>query len=303
MAASSTPKTYSRPLVGSGASRRVTQMTGNVLTYLVLMLGLLAVLLPLYWMIATSLKTSTSLFLIPPQLVPDPIRWRNYIDVWRLVPLTQYFANSVFVTALAMSAEILSCSLVAYGFARFSFPGRNMLFGIMLGTMMLPGVITMIPSFIIWARWLDRYDTFTPFTVGALFAWGPSNIFLLRQFFLTIPREIEEAATIDGANVAQTFFRVMLPLVKPALLAVAVFAFTANWNNFLSPLIFISTPLKFTLPLGLYQFNSAFSGGGEAPKWNFMMAMAVLMTIPIVLLYFRAQKYFIEGLTVGAVKG
>lgn len=283
--------------------RRARRLIADGLTYVVLVLGLLVVLVPLYWMVATSLKTSTALFVLPPQIVPQPIRWQNYVEVWRLVPLAQYFANSIFVTALAMGGEILTCALVGYGFARYEFPGRTLLFAIMLGTMMLPGVITMIPSFIIWARWLGRYDTFSPMTVGALFAWGPAYIFLLRQFFLTIPRDVEEAAIIDGANVVQLFFRVMLPLVKPALLAIAVLSFTGNWNNFLSPLIYLSTPDKFTLPLGLYQFNSALAGGGEAPKWNYMMAMTVLMALPVVLLYFRAQRYFIEGLTVGAVKG
>jgi multiple sugar transport system permease protein len=287
----------------AGRGLRAQRLIGQVFTYLVLLLGLAVVLIPLYWMIATSLKTGSALFVLPPQLVPNPVRWQNYVDVWSLVPLAQYFANSIFTTAIAMSAEILPCAIVAYGFARFAFPGRNVLFVIMLGTMMLPGVITMIPSFIIWARWLGRYDTYSPMTVGALFAWGPAYIFLLRQFFLTIPREIEEAAIIDGANLFQTFAQVMLPLVKPALLAIAVLSFTGNWNNFLSPLIYLSTPAKFTLPLGLYQFNSALAGGGEAPRWNMMMAMTVLMTIPVVLLYFRAQKYFIEGLTVGAVKG
>jgi multiple sugar transport system permease protein len=287
----------------TGGGLRAQRLIGQVFTYLVLLLGLAVVLIPLYWMIATSLKTSSALFVLPPQFFPAPIRWQNYVEVWSLVPLAQYFANSIFTTGLAMSAEILTCAIVAYGFARFDFPGRNALFVIMLGTMMLPGVITMIPSFIIWARWLGRYDTYSPMTVGALFAWGPAYIFLLRQFFLTIPREIEEAAIIDGANLFQTFARVMLPLVKPALLAIAVLSFTGNWNNFLSPLIYLSTPDKFTLPLGLYQFNSALAGGGEAPKWNYMMAMTVLMTVPVVLLYFRAQKYFIEGLTVGAVKG
>ncbi len=299
MAVTTASRAESRTIGGVRARRLI----GQVFTYLILLLGLAVVLVPLYWMVATSLKTSTALFILPPQLIPDPVRWQNYVEVWSLVPLARYFANSIFTTGLAMGAEILTCAIVAYGFARFVFPGRNALFAIMLGTMMLPGVITMIPSFIIWARWLGRYDTYSPMTVGALFAWGPAYIFLLRQFFLTIPREIEEAAIIDGANLMQTFVQVMLPLVKPALLAIAVLSFTGNWNNFLSPLIYLSTPDKFTLPLGLYQFNSALAGGGEAPKWNYMMAMTVLMTIPVVLLYFRAQKYFIEGLTVGAVKG
>lgn len=287
----------------TGSSLRTQHTLGNLVSYAILLLGLAVVLLPLYWMIATSLKTESALFVLPPQWIPTPIQWQNYIDVWRLVPLARYFANSIFVTSLAMFGEILTCSLVAYGFARFRFPGRNILFAIMLGTMMLPGVITLIPSFVIWAQWLKRYDTYSPMTVGALFAWGPSYIFLLRQFFLTIPTEIEEAAALDGANLVQTFFQVMLPLVKPALLAIAVLSFNGNWNNFQAPLIYLSTGEKFPLPLGLYQFNSAIAGGGEAPKWNLMMAMTVLMSVPIVLLYFRAQKYFIEGITVGAVKG
>jgi multiple sugar transport system permease protein len=300
MAVTTAPR---REIRAGRSSLRAQRTIANVLSYAVLLLGLAIVLLPLYWMIGTSLKTESALFLLPPQWFPDPIQWQNYIDVWRLVPLARYFSNSIFVTVLAMFGEILTCALVAYGFARFRFPGRNILFAIMLGTMMLPGVITLIPSFVIWAQWLNRYDTYSPMTVGALFAWGPSYIFLLRQFFMTIPNEIEEAAVIDGANLVQTFFLVMLPLVKPALLAIAVLSFNGNWNNFQAPLIYLSTNEKFPLPLGLYQFNSALAGGGEAPKWNLMMAMTVLMAIPIVLLYFRAQKYFIEGITVGAVKG
>ena len=204
------------------------------------------------------------------------------------------------MTALAMGGEILSCALVAYGFARFRFPGRNAIFILLLSTMMLPGIITMIPAFLIW-RSLGRIDTFSPLTVGALFAWGPSYIFLLRQFFLTIPREIEEAAIIDGANVIDVFWKVMLPLVKPALLAIAVLSFNGNWNNFMGPLIYLNTPGKYPVILGLYAF--AVSLSKEAPKWHYMMAMTVIMSLPILLLYFRAQKYFIEGLTVGAVKG
>jgi multiple sugar transport system permease protein len=166
--------------------------------------------------------------------------------------------------------------------------------------MMLPGVITMIPSFLIW-RALQRIDTFSPLTVGALFAWGPSYIFLLRQFFLTIPRELEEAAIMDGANVIDVFWKVMLPMVKPALLAIAVLSFNGNWNNFMAPLIYLNTPAKYPVILGLYTLAGSLSQ--EAPKWNYMMAMTVIMSLPILLLYFRAQKYFIEGLTVGSVIG
>ncbi|MDZ4717260.1 MAG: carbohydrate ABC transporter permease [Roseiflexaceae bacterium] len=269
-------------------------------TYILLTLGAAIILIPLYWMIATSLKADTKLFVLPPQIIPDPVVWSNYIDVWAIQPFTGYFLNTIFVTLLAMGGEILSCALVAYGFARFRFPGRDAIFILLLSTMMLPGIITMIPSFLIW-RSLGRIDTFSPLTVGALFAWGPSYIFLLRQFFMTIPREIEEAAIIDGANVIDIFWKVMLPLVKPALLAIAVLSFNGNWNNFMGPLIYLNTPAKYPVILGLYTLAGSLSQ--EAPKWNYMMAMTVIMSIPILLLYFRAQKYFIEGLTVGGVKG
>jgi multiple sugar transport system permease protein len=282
------------------ASARNQHRLGLIVTYMLLALGAAIILVPLYWMLATSLKAESRLFVLPPQIIPDPIVWRNYVDVWTIQPFTGYFVNTIFVTVLAMSGEILSCAIVAYGFARFRFPGRDFLFVLLLSTMMLPGIITMIPSFLIW-RALDRIDTFSPLTVGALFAWGPSYIFLLRQFFLTIPREIEEAAIIDGANVIDVFWKIMLPLVKPALLAIAVLSFNGNWNNFMNPLIYINTPGKYPVILGLYAFAGSLSK--EAPKWHYMMAMTVIMSLPILLLYFRAQKYFIEGLTVGGVKG
>ena len=282
------------------ASTKVRQRLGLLGTYALLALGGAVILIPLYWMIATSLKAETKLFVLPPQIFPDPVVWRNYIDVWTIQPFTGYFVNTIFMTALAMGGEIFSCALVAYGFARFRFPGRDGLFILMLTTMMLPGIITMIPAFLIW-RSLGRIDTFSPLTVGALFAWGPSYIFLLRQFFLTIPREIEEAAIIDGANVVDVFWKIMLPLVKPALLAIAVLSFNGNWNNFMGPLIYLNTPAKYPVILGLYTFAGSLSQ--EAPKWHYMMAMTVIMSLPILLLYFRAQKYFIEGLTVGGVKG
>jgi multiple sugar transport system permease protein len=281
---------------GTKAQHQLSQIGA----YALLSLGAAIILVPLYWMVATSLKADAMLFVLPPQLIPSPVVWRNYIDVWAIQPFTGYFMNTIVITALAMGGEILSCALVAYGFARFRFPGREALFVLLLSTMMLPGIITMIPSFLIW-RALGRIDTFSPLTVGALFAWGPSYIFLLRQFFLTIPRDIEEAALIDGANVIDVFWKIMLPLVKPALLAIAVLSFNGNWNNFMGPLIYLNTPAKYPVILGLYTLAGSLSQ--EAPKWNYMMAMAVIMSLPILLLYFRAQKYFIEGLTVGAVKG
>ncbi|HBY97137.1 MAG TPA: sugar ABC transporter ATP-binding protein [Chloroflexi bacterium] len=255
-------------------------------------------------MLSTSLKTQEALFRYPPQWLPEPTVWRNYITAWQILPFTHMLFNTVFVTVLAMFAEIASAALVAYGFARFRFPGRNVLFMLMLSTMMLPWIVTLIPVFVIWRK-LDLVNTYDPLVLGAWFAWGPAYIFLLRQFFLTIPREIEEAAIIDGANTIQILFSVMLPLVKPALLAIAVMSFQGNWNNFKSPLIYLNNPIeKYTMSLGLFFFQGTFNvGGGEAPKWHLMMAMTTVMIIPILILFFLAQRYFIEGLTVGGVKG
>ena len=294
-----TQTTPARPVARMGSTR--AENTVNIfITYLLLVLGALVVLVPLFWMISTSLKSEGELFLFPQPLLPAVPQWNNYVDVWVIQPFTRFFLNTGFITLLAMFGEIVTCAIVAYGFSRFRFKGREFLFGVLLATMMLPGIITLIPTFLIW-RGLERIDTYSPLTVGSLFAWGPAYIFLLRQFFRTIPNEIEEAAVIDGANTVQIFLQVMLPLVKPAILAIAVLSFTGNWNNFQGPLIYINSIDKYPVILGLYAFSQSLSK--EAPKWHYMMAMTVIMSVPIVILYFFAQRYFIEGLTVGAVKG
>ena len=283
-----------------GARHPTGEVVLRVLIYAVIVLGALVVLVPFGWMISTSLKSQDRLFVYPPEWLPSPPHWGNYLDAWRALPFGRFLWNTVFMTVLAMFAEIFTASIVAYGFARFRFPLRNTLFILLLSTMMLPGILTLIPKFVMW-RELDRIDTYSPMTVGAWFAWGPSFIFLLRQFFLTIPREIEEAAILDGANTFQVYWQIMLPLVKPALLAISVLSFQANWNNFEGPLIYLSTLDKFPMILGIQFFGATLSN--EAPKWHYMMAMSTMMAAPILLLFFLAQRYFIEGLTVGGVKG
>lgn len=272
----------------------------RVVVYALLLVGVAIVMIPFLWMLSTSLKTESDLFTFPPEWIPDPLQWGNYREAWQVLPFDRFLVNTLFMTFLAMFGEILTAAIVAYGFARFRFPGRDVLFIVLLSTMMLPGILTLIPKFIMW-RSVDRIDTFSPLTVAAWFVWGPSFVFLLRQFFLTIPREIEEAAIVDGASVVQVFWQIMLPLVKPALLAIAVLSFQANWNNFEGALIYLSTLEKYPLVLGLQFFGASLSR--EAPQWHLMMAMATMMAAPILLLFFLAQRYFIEGLTVGAVKG
>ena len=279
---------------------RLFDLLKSFVTYFLLTLGAAVVVVPLFWMISTSLKGPDALFTYPPEWIPRPPVWRNYIDAWKMLPFGRFLFNTIFITVLAMTAELLTTSLVAFGFARFQFRGRDTLFFILLSTMMLPGVVTMIPSFLLWSR-LGQVDTFDPLTIGAWFAWGPAYIFMMRQFFLTIPREMEEAALIDGANVFQIYWHIMLPLIRPALLAIGVLAFQGNWNNFQAPLIYLNSMDKFPMILGLKFFEQSLSK--EAPMWNYMMAMSVLMAVPILGLFFSAQKYFIEGLNVGATKG
>lgn len=280
--------------------RRLDDVVVKIAAYTLISIGAAIVLVPFFWMISTSLKAPSRLFVYPPEWIPNPIRWSNYVEAWEILPFWRFLLNTVFITVLAMAAEIFTASIVAYGFARYRFPYRNALFILLLATMMLPGILTLIPKFIMW-RELERIDTFSPIVVGAWFAWGPSYVFLLRQFFLSIPREIEEAAVLDGANTFQIYWQIMLPLVKPALLAIGVLSFQGNWNNFEAPLIYLSTLEKYPMVLGLQFFSESLSG--QAPQFHYMMAMSTLMAAPILALFFAAQRYFIEGLTVGGVKG
>lgn len=287
--------------------RRLQALVGKLLIYVLLLIGAAIILIPFGWMISTSLKTKEQLFIWPPEWIPDPVAPENYWESWEklgsIAPGLTFWriiGNTLFITVLAMFGEMFSAALVAYGFARFRFRGRDMIFFIMLATMMIPHTLTRVPAFLVW-REIGLLNTYDPLTLPALTAWGPAYVFLLRQFFLTIPREMEEAATIDGATTPQIFVYVMLPLVKPAFLAIGVLSFQANWNNLEAPLIYLNTTQMFPLVLSLQFFQESLSK--DAPQWHYMMAMATMMAAPILLLFFVAQKYFIEGLNVGAVKG
>ncbi|MGE5572254.1 MAG: carbohydrate ABC transporter permease [Bacteroidota bacterium] len=287
--------------LAAGARRglRVRRAAARAISYAVVIAGALVLLVPFFWMVSSSLKELKDVFAYPPVWLPIPPQWHNYLDAWRAVPFGRYLANTVFVTVLGMFAEITSCTLVAYGFARYSFPGRNALFLILLSTMMLPYHVTLIPTYMIW-RNLKLLDTFDPLVLPAWTAWGPFYVFLLRQFFLGVPRDLEEAARIDGANVLKTFAHVMLPQIKPALLAVAVFAFRGYWNNFLGPLIYLNNMNKYTLTLGMYLFMG---GVNEAPQWHWLMAMSTVLAVPMLVTFFLAQRYFIEGISLTGLKG
>lgn len=295
-------------LIDDPGPRQQGHIVRQIIIYALLLFCSALVLIPFFWMISTSLKTPGQLFTREINFIPNPAVPQNYVEVWeRLANVNpnmtfwRIMGNTLFITVLAMFGEIFSASLVAYGFSRFRWRGRNTLFAIMLATIMLPGIVTRVPGFLLW-RELGLLGTYDPLTWPALFAWGPLFVFLMRQFFMSIPREIEEAAIIDGANTAQIYWYIMLPLIRPVLLAVGVLSFQGNWNNFQGPLLYLAgEPAKYPLSVALQFFNQSLSL--EAPQWHFMMALATVMTIPILMLYFLAQRQFLDGINVGAVKG
>lgn len=307
MAAASSVQDRRDPLLTAPAPSQRGHIIRQIIIYVLLILCAILVLLPFAWMISTSLKTPDQLFTRGINFIPDPAVPQNYLEVWSKLgtinpnmTFWRIIGNTLFITALAMFGEIFSASIVAYGFSRFRWKGRDAVFALMLATVMVPSIITRVPAYLIW-RELKLLDTYDPLTWHALLAWGPIYIFLMRQFFMSIPRDIEEAAIMDGANVIQIYWHIMLPLIRPILLAIAVLSFQGNWNNFQSPLIYITTPDKYPLAVAMRFFDQSLSL--EAPQWQYMMAMSVMMALPVLILYFLAQKQFLDGINVGAVKG
>lgn len=255
-------------------------------------------LLPLAWMVSTSLKSEAQIFATggrsaPPvslaSLVPHPARWENYPDAMTAVPFGTYLRNTLWLCLVNVVGTVLSSAVVAYGFARLEFRGKSALFLLMIATMALPGQVTMIPVFAMY-RAFGWYGTYLPLTVRAFFG-APFYIFLLTQFYRTLPNELSEAARVDGASEWGIFTRILLPLSRPALATCALFQFLATWNDFLGPLIYINDPLRYTLAYGLQQFLSA-----HGSQWAQLMAASTLFTAPIIVLFFFAQRTFIQGI-------
>jgi len=256
---------------------------------------------PFLWAVSSSLKDSTEIYIRPPRWLPAEVRFFNYVEVWQVVPFGRFLLNSLIVTILSMLGQVVSSTAVAYGFARFRFPARNLLFGAALATLMLPREVTIIPQYLMF-RQIGWVDTLLPLIVPFWFAAGAGafTIFLMRQFFMTIPYEYDEAAKIDGASSWWIFWRVMVPLSKPALATAMIFAFLAHWNDFWGPLIFLNSPDNFTLPLGLRWLQTTDIG---RPRENLLLAAAIMATVPIITIYFCAQKYFVQGLVMTGIKG
>lgn len=268
----------------------------RLIAYAALFIGAGVVMAPFLWMISTALKDPANVFLDPPQWIPNPARFGNFAEAFGKMPFPLYLLNTCKITFTCLVLQVLSASIVAFGFARMRFPGRKLLFMVLLATMMLPAQVTMIPVFKIWAT-LGLYNTFVPLTLPAAFG-SAFFIFLLRQYFSTIPLEMDEAARIDGANTFQIWWKVLLPQTKPALVTVAIFSFMAHWNDFLGPLLYLSDPNKRTLALALWAFQ-----GEHATQWHLLMAASAVVMLPLLILFFAAQKYFIQGVVISGVKG
>lgn len=284
---------------GVNVSGRTRVYLKNVFVYFLLIVGAIVFLIPFIWQLSTSLKPMTEVYKFPPTWIPKPALWENYRLVFTKMPYLTFLKNTIIITIICIVGETLSASLVAYSFARLRWPGRDFWFLVLLSTLMIPWHVVMVPQFILFKH-LGWIDTFYPLTVPAFFGGGAFFIFLLRQFFLTIPVELEDAAKIDGCSYFYIYSRIILPLARPALIAVAIFSFMNHWNDFMGPLIYINSLDKRTIALGLNYFR----GYGSYPMdLNILMAGAFLAMVPCLVIFLLAQKYFIQGVVITGVKG
>lgn len=273
----------------------------RMLVWAMLVVGSIIMFIPFLWLVSGSFKTEMQVFQFPPQWIPDPIIWNNYAEAWKAAPWLIFLRNTVFILLVNEFGILVSASLCAYGFARINFTGRNVWFGILLITMMLPGVVLMIPTYVMFSR-LGWVNTYLPLTVPVFFGGGAFNIFLLRQFFRSLPTELGDAAKIDGCSELNIFLQIMLPLAKPALATIAVFTFLGVWNDFMGPLLYLSKdPNNYTVSLGLASFrNNTFY---DRVRWDLLMAASTATIAPVISIFFLAQRFFVQGIATTGLKG
>ncbi|MHB0877341.1 MAG: carbohydrate ABC transporter permease [Anaerolineae bacterium] len=281
-------------------SRRNTTLLARVGLYLVLTAGSLVFILPFFYMLNMAVSSPAGLAKFPLEWLPKPVMLTNFTEGWTYyMDFTRYLQNTLQISISATLGTVLSCILVAYSFARISWPGRSFWFVLLLGTMMLPGQVTLVPTYVIFAK-LKWVNTYNPLIVPSFFG-SAFYIFLLRQFFMTLPRDLDDAARIDGCGYLGTLTRVLLPVCKPPIVAVLVFSFVSNWSDFFGPLIYINDPDKYTLVLGITSLTT--SAGITYIHMGYVMAVNTLIVLPILAIYFWAQRYFIEGITLTGVRG
>jgi ABC-type glycerol-3-phosphate transport system permease component len=272
---------------------------GKVVAHLVLGVGGLLMMVPFFWLLSSSFKQPHEIFRLPPLFIPETFRWQNYQEVLFDQPFPRLVRNTLIVTVPATLGQVVTSSMAAYGFGRLRFPGRDLLFGAILTTLMLPYAVTLIPVYVMFKN-LGWLGTFLPLIVPFWFGGGAFNIFLLRQFFLAIPNELEEAALIDGASYPTIFVRIVLPLSVPAVIVVLIFSFLFHWNDFLAPVIYLNSINLWTVAIGILGLKGAL---GSRDTTHLMMAMSTLMLLPIVAIFFAAQRAFIQGIVLTGMKG
>lgn len=279
-------------------SQKKTKQVSRAITYIILGIAALICLFPFIWMISTSFKPMSDIYKMPPSLFPEHATFENFVEGWKGADFNMYFKNTAVITFLATVGTVLSSSVVAYGFARFKSRLSPLLFMVLLGTMMLPTQVTLIPQYLLYHK-MGMVDTIWPLIIPSWLGGGAFNIFLFIQFFRTLPKELDEAAKIDGANSFQVFTRILLPAVKPVMLAVLVMALVYNWNDFFNPLIYLNSNEKFTIAIGL-QFFKGSQGNVQIGQ---MMSMALVSLLPVLVIFATCQKYFIQGIKMSGLKG
>lgn len=300
MARSTTPTLRNAAYVSAAKRQRFLL---QILLYTVAILASLLFMLPFAWTLFSSLKTPSELYLFPPRWFPATPQFGNYGEVFEVAPFARWLWNSVFVAVLSTFGAVFSAALTGYSFARFRYPGRDLLFILTLSTLMLPAEVTLIPLYLLFnkIKWLDTY---LPLIVPAYFGGGAFLIFMMRQFFMTIPMDLDEAARMDGASYLRIFTQILLPLSGPVLATAAIITFIGDWNAFLFPYIILNDKLKFTIGIGIKYFQTiAANIDSMEPRENLLMAASIMMTAPIILLFFAAQRYFVRGIVMSGIKG
>lgn len=278
-------------------SMKRKRILGHLAVHLVLILVGLFFLLPFIWMLSTALKSDQQIFANPPIWIPTPLMWENFVEAVTVFPFFRYMGNTLWISVMDVLGTVITCPLVAYGLSRLEWKGRDFLFFLTISVMMIPHEVTMIPQFIMYSR-LGMVGTYLPLYLSAFFGGRPFMIFLLRQFFMNLPRDLEDAARIDGASELSIYARIILPLVVPGILTVSLFRFMNSWNDFIGPLLYINENDKFTLTIGLQMFTTQYK-----TDWSLLMATSLLISLPVIVIYFVVQKRFIEGITFSGIKG
>jgi ABC-type glycerol-3-phosphate transport system permease component len=291
------------PNVGRWQTLGVLRWGVEALRYLLLLALTVSFVLPFYWMASSALKNDSQVYTVPPVWIPIPAHWNNYWDAWNTYNFNRYMMTTIIRYAIPTTlGAVLSSAIVAYGFARLRWPGRDLLFAVCMATMMVPFQVTMVPLFITF-KYLGWLNTFLPLVVPTYFS-NPYFIFMLRQFFRTIPQELSDAARIDGANELVILGRIILPLAKPALTVVALFQFMWAWNDYLGPLIYVNQEELFTIALGIENLRQTLSQVGVVGlAYPYLMAVSTVVTLPILITFFITQRTFIEGISLTGLKG